>query len=132
MNILIVEDSQRVRRMIRSLVAPFAAEIYECADGGAALSVYRKHHPDWVLMDIRFKHSDGIAATGQICAADPKARVVIVTGYDDAKLREAAAKAGACAYILKDDLYTLPVFLSEQSERGANLFNSFNSRGGQK
>jgi DNA-binding NarL/FixJ family response regulator len=112
MNILIVEDSAGMRRMIRSLVAPLAAEVYECADGDAALSAYREHRPDWVLMDIRLKQSDGIATTACICAADPKAKVVIVTGYDDAGLREAATEAGACGYVLKDDLYTLPSLLN--------------------
>lgn len=116
MNILIVEDSLRMRRMIRSLVASFAAEIFECADSDAALSAYREHHPDWVLMDIRLKESDGIAATRQICAADPQARVVIVTNYDDINLRAAATKAGACGYVLKDNLYTLPSFLNRQTK----------------
>jgi CheY-like chemotaxis protein len=116
MNILIVEDSPGMRRMIRSLVEPFAAEVFECADGDAALSAYRKHHPDWVLMDIRLKESDGIAATRQICAADPQARVVIVTNYDDINLRAAATEAGARAYVLKDNLYTLPSILNRQTK----------------
>jgi DNA-binding NarL/FixJ family response regulator len=37
--------------------------------------------PDWVLMDITMKVVDGITATRQIIAADPKAQVIIVTDY---------------------------------------------------
>jgi CheY-like chemotaxis protein len=116
MNILIVEDSPLVCRMIRSLVAPFAAEVFECDEADVAFSTYQKYHPDWVLMDIRLKQSDGIAATKQICDSDPKARVVIVTNYDDVSLRAAATDAGACAYVLKDNLYTLPSFLNRQTK----------------
>lgn len=116
MNILIVEDNPMVRRMIRGLVTPFAGEVFECADADTAVSFYREHSPGLVLMDIRLEDSDGIAATRQICAADPRARIVIVTGYDDVDLRTAAAEAGAVAYFLKDDLGTLPLFLIEHTK----------------
>lgn len=95
MNILIVEDSAPMRRMIRSLISPLTETIFECADGGDALRIYPRHQPDWVLMDICLKESDGIAATEQIRAADPRAKVLIVTGYEDKNLRTAADRAGA-------------------------------------
>ncbi|MGH9838430.1 MAG: response regulator [Blastocatellia bacterium] len=79
----------------------------ECSDGVQALDAYRQHHPDWVLMDIKMKEMDGLAATRQIKAAFPQARIVIVTGYDDARLREAARSAGACAYVHKENLLEL-------------------------
>lgn len=113
MNILIVEDSRQVRRMIRTLVAPFAAEVFECDGEGEAFSVYQAHQPDWVLMDIRLKEGDGIEATRQICAANPKARVVIVTGFDDMSLRAAATEAGACGYVMKENLPELRGILSQ-------------------
>ena len=45
-----------------------------------------------------------ISATRQIIAAYPQARVMIVTNYDDAGLREAARPAGACEYVVKQNL----------------------------
>lgn len=107
MNILIVEDSQAVRRMIRNVVCRPADQCYECSDGCEALAAYAQHQPDCVLMDIEMKTVDGITATGQIRAAFPEAKIVIVTNYDDADLRLAALAAGACAYVLKDELYKL-------------------------
>jgi DNA-binding NarL/FixJ family response regulator len=50
---------------------------------------------------------DGIQATRQIKAADPAAKIVIVTDYDDDALRAAAMRAGACGYALKDNLLDL-------------------------
>lgn len=107
MQILIVEDSLKMRGMIRSLVAPFASEVFECDEADEAFSVYREHQPDWVLMDIRLKESDGIEATERICSANSKARVVIVTGYDDVSLRAAATAAGAIGYVMKENLLEL-------------------------
>src|SRR5262245_29713711 len=88
--LLIVDDSNEMRRLIAALVSDLAESVVECSDGAEALAAYTEHHPDWVLMDIKMPHVDGIAATRQIVAAFATARVMIVTDYDDAKLREAA------------------------------------------
>ena len=104
MNLLIVEDSERMRRMIRSVVKGVATEIYECSDGSEALLAYTHYHPDWVLMDIEMNEMDGITATRQIKAAFPDARVVIVSNHDSDDLRAAASEAGACGYVVKENL----------------------------
>ena len=104
MNILIIEDNEQMRRMVKTLVRDMFERIFECDDGAGALSAYTEHRPDWVLMDINLPEVDGISATRQIVAAHPQARVMIVTNYDDAGLREAARSAGACEYVVKENL----------------------------
>jgi CheY-like chemotaxis protein len=104
MNILIVEDNEQMRRMVKAMVRDLADCVIECDDGAGALSAYTQHRPDWVLMDIDLPEVDGISATQQIVAAHPEARVMIVTNYDDAGLRETARSAGACEYVVKEDL----------------------------
>jgi|SRR5215471_9996985 len=113
MKVLIVEDNPSMRRMIRRMVAGVADEISECDDGAAACSVYGELRPDWVLMDIDLGQVNGIIATRRIKAEYPEARVVVVTNYNDEKLREAAKSAGACAYVLKEDLLALLRILTE-------------------
>jgi two-component system response regulator DegU len=110
-NLLIVDDSAVVRQLIADIVAPFAGEIHECADGADAVLAYDAQRPDLVLMDIHMSVMNGIEATKRICAAHPAAKVIIVTGFDDAALRLAAMQAGACAYALKDNLLELPGFI---------------------
>lgn len=107
MNLLIVDDNAAVRCLIADIVRPLAGEIRQCADGETAVSEYSLHKPDFVLMDIRMKEEDGLEATKRIRAADPSARIVIVTNYDDDSLRQAAIAVGACAYALKDSLLDL-------------------------
>jgi DNA-binding NarL/FixJ family response regulator len=58
-------------------------------------------------MDIRMKVMDGIAATREILRAFPRARIVIVTDYNDATLRQDAVAAGAVGFVAKDDLTAL-------------------------
>jgi two-component system response regulator DegU len=81
--------------------------VFECADGSEAFALYETHRPDWVLMDIEMKNVDGISATRQIIGAFPKARIAIVTSYDDEDLRESAADAGAREYIVKQNLIAI-------------------------
>jgi CheY-like chemotaxis protein len=105
--VLIVDDNAAMRRTLAVLLAPMALQLVECADGADALDAYERHRPDVVLMDIQMRGLDGIAATSAIISTAPGARVVIVTQHDEPDLREAAARAGACGYVLKEDLLTL-------------------------
>jgi CheY-like chemotaxis protein len=114
MKLLIVEDNANMRRLIKGLVDDLAETINECSDGAEALAAYVEHRPDWVLMDIKMERLDGIAATRQIIAAFPDAQIVMVTDYADAKSRAAASAAGACAYVVKEDLFVLRAILGTQ------------------
>ena len=102
--VLIVEDHAGVRRLLRDALHEVAAEIWECENGAEALAAYPAHQPDVVLMDLTMPVLDGLSATRQIRHLHPSARIVIVTSYDDEGLRHAAREAGACGYVLKDNL----------------------------
>lgn len=104
MKLLIVDDNDGMRLMIKSVVGELAINTYECSDGIDALASYAEHMPDWVLMDVKMKEMDGVSATRQIKAVYPEAKILIVTDYDDEGLREEARTAGACGYVLKEDL----------------------------
>ena len=116
MILLIVDDNQQMRRLIRSVVGDMADAITECCDGAQALAAYSESLPDWVLMDIRMRDVDGIAATREIKSSYPEARVCIVTDYDDRKLRVAAREAGAEGYVIKTNLLMLRQVLAVPSE----------------
>ena len=104
MNLLIVEDNPKMRRMIKSIVADLADRIDECEDGGEALALYAETHHDWVLMDIHLRETSGITATREIVSAFTDAKIIIVTNYNDAHFRQSARDAGATDYVLKDNL----------------------------
>jgi CheY-like chemotaxis protein len=116
MKLLIVEDNAGMRRFIKSLVQDFADDILECNDGAEALPAYKDFLPDWVLMDIQMPGMDGLTAGRQIKTAFPEANICIVTDYGDEKTREAARAAGACAYIVKEELHTLRSVISRATE----------------
>jgi len=110
MKVLIVEDNGSMRHLLRSIVGEWA-EVFECEDGSQALSCYERVRPDWVLMDIRMPGVSGIEATRRILASHGDARVVMVTNFADERMREKAQRAGACGYVLKEDLSVLSEIL---------------------
>ena len=101
--ILVVEDQEDNRRIIRDLLTSAGFELIEATDGEAGVRLAGTERPDLILMDIQLPVLDGYEATRRI-KADPELRaipIVVVTSYalsgDDAK-----AKAAGCdAYVAK-------------------------------
>ena len=104
MKVLIVEDNAEMREIIKRMVGDLVDEIRECEDGDQVLEAYEATCPDLALMDIEMQRMDGITATRRLIEAHPEARVIMVTNYPDEPLRQAALSAGACGYLLKEDL----------------------------
>ncbi len=111
----IVEDNQGMRNLIKNLYSIYFDKVLECEDGCEAYEVYEHNKPNWVLMDIVMKEMDGITATKQIKDSFPDAKIVIVTDYDDNELRKKAKSAGACNYVLKEDLSVLENIILKNS-----------------
>ena len=104
MKILLVDDHNGIREMLRNLLATPDVELEECSDGKDALAAYRLFEPDWVFMDHAMKGLDGLSATRQILGQFPNARILMVTEEDIEQLRRAVRTAGAAGFITKEQL----------------------------
>jgi DNA-binding NarL/FixJ family response regulator len=103
--LLVADDQPLVRGGFRLLLAnePDIEVVAEAANGIEAVDKAARYEPTVVLMDIRMPELDGIEATRRILAADPTARVLILTTFDlDEYVYEALA-AGASGFVLKDE-----------------------------
>ena len=101
--ILVVEDQEDNRRIIRDLLMSAGFELIEALDGAEGVRLAQSERPDLILMDIQLPVLDGHEATRRI-KADPALRaipIVVVTSYalsgDDVK----AMEAGCDAYVAK-------------------------------
>jgi two-component system cell cycle response regulator DivK len=101
--ILVVEDTEDNRQIIRDLLSSVGYELIEAADGAEAVAMAQAHRPDLILMDIQLPVMDGYEATRRIRANPELATVPIiaVTSYalsgDETKARE----AGCDGYVAK-------------------------------
>ena len=113
MTIMIVDDNRQMREFLKGYFKDSEADIVECSNGKEAVDSYNSVLPDCVLMDVKMPVMDGIEAARKIIKKFPAAKIIMVTEYDDRNLREAADKAGARKYILKDDLSMLRAYLTD-------------------
>lgn len=114
LRLLLADDHAGFRQVVKAALEPLAAEFVECDSGWEAVDQYSRALPDLVVMDIAMSLLDGLEATVVIKARFPEARIVILTHYDEADLRAAASKAGACAYVLKEELFGLEQVIRDQ------------------
>lgn len=70
-------------------------------DGRALLEAAELLRPDVIVADVIMPLINGIEATRRLRLSVPEARVVLLTGYDDARFRREALAAGASSYVLK-------------------------------
>lgn len=102
--VLIVDDHPVVREGVRAMLAaePGIEVAGQAGSGAEAVAFARSKGCDVILMDLRMPGTDGVEATSQILAADPSARVVVLTTYDTDTDIVRAVEAGAAGYLLKD------------------------------
>ena len=104
--ILIVDDNQAVRKILRSLLSTHSEfEVSgEAVDGIDAIEKARSLRPDIILMDISMPHMNGIEATKVIRRELPDTKIVIVSQNDPEIVRMQVREAGAEAFVPKGDL----------------------------
>lgn len=117
MKVLIVDDNQKVRELLRDYLPSTVDEVFECNDGDEALASYGKYHPDWVLMDWEMPKMNGIAATKEIIGEYPQAHICMVTAFDNQELKNEAQQAGALGFVVKDNLFELEAILISDLEQ---------------
>jgi two-component system cell cycle response regulator DivK len=101
--ILVVEDQEDNRKILRDLLGNAGYELVEAETGEGALAAYAKQRPDLILMDIQLPVMDGYEATRRI-RADPGSKaipIIAVTSYALAGDEAKALAAGCNAYVTK-------------------------------
>src|SRR5215831_815047 len=103
--VLVADDQSMVRAGFRMLLSGEEGieVVAEACNGLEAVEKAARFDPTVVLMDIRMPELDGLEATRRILAADPGARILILTTFDLDEYIYEALQAGASGFVLKDD-----------------------------
>ena len=101
--ILIVEDIEDNRQILRDLLGMAGYTTIEAQDGAEGIAMAAEHRPDLILMDIQMPVMDGYEAT-RLIKADPALKtipVIAVTSYALSGDEEKARAAGCDGYVAK-------------------------------
>ncbi|MEA1954033.1 MAG: diguanylate cyclase [Campylobacterota bacterium] len=99
--ILYVEDEEGIRENVKRPLQYFSNELFVACDGQEGLDLYKKHHPDIVVTDIKMPNMDGIAMSRAIKKINPKQYIVITTAHSESHFFIDAIEMHIDAYILK-------------------------------
>lgn len=101
--IMVVDDSQTVRRVMQRLLTRESYEVVLATDGMDALRQLRETTPDLILLDIEMPRMDGFDFTRHIRDIDSNVRIpiIMITSRTAAKHRERAMELGVNAYLGK-------------------------------
>ena len=100
--VLVVDDDDTIRGVVRSVLVADGFDVVEAADGPAALlllDAINGRGPDMVVLDVMMPGIDGIEVCRQI--DHDRVKVIMLSARDDAETKDAAAAAGANAYLTK-------------------------------
>ena len=100
-DVLLVDDSEFMRNLLREILEEEFDIVGEAENGVEAIELYKEHQPDLVMMDIVMPIRDGIEATAKIKEVDAAANVIMCTSIGQEEKMKKAVKAGADGYITK-------------------------------
>jgi len=102
--VILADDHPVVRNGLAAMVDQQAdmEVVAEANDGEEAIALYEQLHPDVMVLDLRMPKRDGAAVVQHVVAADPKARLLIMTTYDGDEDIFRCLSQGAKGYLLKD------------------------------
>lgn len=105
--VFVVDDATYIRRLLTDLINEYDSGwsvAGEAADGQQAIDRAPEVDPDLVLLDLSMPVMDGLETLPQLRDRVPDAVVVVLTGFSEESVRQAAEQAGADAFIPKDDV----------------------------
>ena len=104
LKVFLVEDESVIREGFRDKIpwGQYGFELVgEAGDGEMALPMIRKLKPDLLITDIKMPFMDGLSLSEIVKEELPKARIIIISGYDDFEYARQAIKIGIDQYLLK-------------------------------
>jgi DNA-binding response OmpR family regulator len=97
--VLVVDDDEMIRRLVRAVLEADEFEVAEARDGEAALQLASQTEPSVVVLDVMMPGLDGVEVCRRLDHETSK--VVILTARDDPELEDECRGAGADAFLTK-------------------------------
>jgi two-component system cell cycle sensor histidine kinase/response regulator CckA len=109
--ILVVEDEEDLRELLTTVLHDYGYGILVARDGMEALERYRRHSHDirLVITDMDLPKINGAAVSQSILSDNPEARIILISGFVEAALKNSILTSGVREFVAKP--YTMPQML---------------------
>jgi PAS domain S-box-containing protein len=83
--VLVADDEEDVRRVVRAMLESLGHEVVEAADGASAVRIFRERHAEieLVLLDLMMPKMTGDLAFAEMRRIDPSVKALLASGYDE-------------------------------------------------
>lgn len=120
-SVLVVEDDEIARMMIKQALKPYCESFYEAGDGMEGLEVFKKHRIDLIATDIHLPGINGFEMMKEILALKPEQLFIVMTSFDTDQNVIHSMQEGACSFLRKPiDIKELQTALLMTSSRIQN------------
>lgn len=99
--ILVVDDECDICDFVKNFFQERGYEVFTALSGEDAIELCKKEKPELILLDIRMKGMDGIAALKHLKGINRSQKIIMVTAMEDQDKMDEASRLGACDYIIK-------------------------------
>jgi two-component system, chemotaxis family, chemotaxis protein CheY len=99
--ILLVDDSNLSRRILRRILEPAGHTIIEAPDGMSAIEHYFLERPDLVMLDMTMGGMHGLEVLSKLHQLDPQARVLVASADIQSSTQTMARESGAAGFVAK-------------------------------
>ena len=121
LRVLIVDDSETTRRILRSLInSQFWDVCGEAENGWSGVKKFQELKPDVVVLDLGMPDISGIEAARWMSESDPTVPLILFTLLDTEGIEGAARRAGICAVVPKTEVWGLLISIETALRLGLN------------
>jgi two-component system KDP operon response regulator KdpE len=100
-HVLIVDDEQRIRKLVRANLEQRGFKVNEAVDGTSAISSIRQLNPDLILLDIKMPDMSGLDVCRWVRQFDPNTPIIVLSAQSQEEQKVEALNIGADDYITK-------------------------------
>ena len=97
-----IDDEQSIRNLLDTILRRKGYDVILADSGRKGLELFRREHPDVVVLDLKMPEMDGLTVLRQIHSLDPKKPVIILTGAGTTEAEQQIRALGVTEYVEKE------------------------------
>ena len=100
--ILVIDDEEGIQNLLDTLLRRKGYDVVLAESGSKGLELFRREHPDVIVLDLIMLEMTGLAVLRQIRSLDSKKPVIVLTGAGTAEAEQQVRALGVTEYVEKE------------------------------